>query len=106
MRCPRCGGVLEAKVDKLICPRGEMELSWVLRQELERWVADGSIEVPRAKLCWGGVWHCPRDDALMRESDGRATCPDCGRHLSGRVLYMMIEFHTHAPIAPLDDVRN
>lgn len=107
MRCPCCGGVLDATVDGLVCRRGGMELSGLASRELALWLAGGGgAEEPGAAFRWGGVWHCPSDGTRMRESDGRVTCPECGRHLSRRLLYMLIKLHTHSPIAPLDDVRD
>ncbi|MFF3510398.1 hypothetical protein [Streptomyces sp. NPDC002573] len=39
----------------------------------------------------------------MHEEQGRVSCPECERHLSRRLLYQLIEFHVHGPVAEKDD---
>jgi hypothetical protein len=95
LRCPRCGDALEAVADEVTCRQGKMGLSQVVWSELQA-IAQSAPSTPdAAEIRWGGRWHCPVDGTRMVEADGRVGCPVCQRHLPGRVLYALIEFHPH-----------
>jgi hypothetical protein len=80
-----------------------MALSLSVQRDLVEWVDVGFDPPPSASFRWGGIWYCPADGHRVRESDGRVCCPACGRCLTSRLLYELIEFHMHDPVAPQDE---
>lgn len=100
LHCPRCGDRLEPLRDEIMCRRGDMELSRVLRLGLEEVVEVPAGRPDASAIRWGGAWHCPADGEAMVEEDGVIQCVACGRFLPGRLLYQLIEFHSHKKERP------
>jgi hypothetical protein len=85
-----------------VCGYGVMELSQVAHTAL-RAVADSDpVAATESSVRWGGEWYCPADGSRMHESRGQVHCPACGRHLTGSILYQLIEFHTHRIVIASD----
>jgi hypothetical protein len=101
---------LEPDGDDVFCRLGRMELSSYLHRQLEAWIADDGLAVDPAPapdpseehVLYGGVWLCPADGSLMRESEQRpgAICSECGRCLPSRFMYMLIKLHSHERLQP------
>jgi uncharacterized Zn finger protein (UPF0148 family) len=97
MFCPKCGAVFVEKEDTLVCPAGEMPLARVLLVALkERFDGRGSPgEDSPLPTSVGGPWFCPGCGVQMVESDRHLRCPDCGRGLSWKMVYWLVERHPH-----------
>jgi len=102
VHCPRCGRRMAEGPLTSVCGYGVMELSQVAHRAL-RAVADSDpVAATESSVRWGGEWYCPADGSRMHESRGQVRCPACGRHLTGSILYQLIEFHTHRIVSAGD----
>lgn len=95
IHCPRCGEVMFLRDGTPTCSSGTMGLSPKAHADLLGIAANPPRTPEPLRRAWGGHWHCPRDGAAMRETDGMIGCPDCGRFIPSRVLYHIMKSHIH-----------
>ena len=103
MHCPKCGDVLEEVGGKLLCVRGEMELSQHLAKSLRECYVD-KVRLPKEpppvsemthKRGVGGGWFCPGCGIATEEkTPWNVSYPQCRRGI-WEYLYELIEFHPH-----------
>lgn len=79
----------------LVCSASAMDFSEVLAAELKALVSDPPRTPVNSEVRWGGPYYCPADGATMAEANGIVMCPTCGRSLTPRMIYQLIEFHVH-----------
>lgn len=93
--CPWCGQPTMIRNNHLYCMATDMEFSDWAKTELVA-VVDAAPDSGNP-LGWrvGRAWYCPADGTQMRQADGVLGCPSCGRSISGKLLYNLIEFHAH-----------
>lgn len=84
---------------ELCCSISGMALSESVRAQLERIVTSVPAEpLNEQGVDWGGSWFCPADgEPMAMRSTKLPQCRSCERWLDDRVLYQLIERHTHLP---------
>ena len=98
MWCVKCGSRTAERDGTLVCVATGQNLSSHARHELERLVDDPVSYVPPAsnpEFKWGCRWFCPADGLPLREVEARLVCDECGRVVSGRLIYELSEFNYH-----------
>jgi hypothetical protein len=94
--CPRCGDALSMTASGyMTCPASGMQLSNAMVGLLGELVAAKPTTPPAGTIKIGGRWHCPADAQRMFEDHGRIGCPMCGRYLTPKIWYGLIEYHVH-----------
>lgn len=94
--CPRCGDPLSLNpTGYLTCPSTGVQLSNAMAGMLRELVAAKPTTPPAGTIKIGGRWHCPADAHRMFEDRGRIGCPICGRYLTAKIWFGLMEFHDH-----------
>ena len=96
MYCPRCGEQMTDREGRLMCERGQMELSPRMAQMLKECFVTRECPSSKVPLTYevGGTWFCPGCSIRMIESDGVVTCSQCGESLN-EFIFDLVEFHPH-----------
>jgi hypothetical protein len=95
--CPRCGSeIWFTKSGEGRCPSGA---AYSVSATVA--LADLKPQSPSSlELGPPSTWYCPACGKRMYGTTADPTCASCGRSLSKRLLYQLVEFNPHEPAFP------